>query len=188
MLFGNSSVFDSRLRAMIISHEGDLDFMYCDSMQPPVVTSAAGHAFFSADAATICRFMHTDGIAPASPAEIIDEWLRVRRLSIGPHQRHLASLFLPVTERQKLLDADLNRDTAVLRSEILGFDTLPDAARLGLYDVAYNQGSLRKWPKLLSAVAARNWGLAASECVREGIGEQRNKDTMALFLTCIKET
>jgi len=185
--------FDGRLRALIEAHEGRVSFMYCDTAG--IVTVGVGHAVFTADEASRLRFHHRTGIAPASPAEISDEWARVKSIRLGPCQEGLAALFMPDDNITGLLYEDLARFTQTISQELPHFAALPDDARLACFDIAFNCGSLHGWPKLRAAIAERDWASAARECFRPtlepriaGIADapngQRNKDTRALFLAC----
>ena len=56
--------------------------------------------------------------------------------------------------------------------------------RQALFDMAYNLGvgGLLKFRKLLAACTSGQWEIAATECHRAGIGDERNLETAALFL------
>lgn len=75
-----------------------------------------------------------------------------------------------------------------LRRQLQGWNIsqLPEPIQLGLLDLAFNLGvgGLSKYEKLRQAIQARDWTLAAQESHRVGIGDQRNQETAALFLSC----
>jgi GH24 family phage-related lysozyme (muramidase) len=87
--------------------------------------------------------------------------------------------------RTRMLEADIfnlfeNRLGAFIqRIEdcITVLEGFPDVACLVLVDMAFNlgvDGLMRKFPKFMNAFLAHDWKVAALECKREGIQQDRN--------------
>ena len=169
---------------MLANHEGRKDFLYGDTNRPPIVTTAVGHALFSAEEALRLPLLDSRN-QPASQAQILAEYNRARNIPINPWQRNLASLFLPSAEIDALLEADIAIAHRPLIQELTDFDSLPDPARLALYDIAFECGSLTYFPLLRKAVEARDWAAAAQQCRRGSCSAERNQDTIALFNSLI---
>jgi GH24 family phage-related lysozyme (muramidase) len=87
--------------------------------------------------------------------------------------------------RTRMLEADIfNLFNQRLKSfiqriedSITSLDGVPDLACLVLVDMAFNlgiDGLSRKFPKFMNAFLAHDWKVAALECKREGIQQERN--------------
>jgi hypothetical protein len=77
-----------------------------------------------------------------------------------------------------------------LRSQVPGYDKLPDPAKLGLLDMVYNLGPGRlfsQFPRLLAAVEAGHWDQAAAMSSRRGPAPVRNEWTRQQFLAAAKQ-
>ena len=76
--------------------------------------------------------------------------------------------------------------TAVMKvaAALPKWNTYAEPAQEALFDMAFNLGlgGLKKFPHMLRAVDAGDWATAAAQCHREGISEERNRATAALFL------
>ena len=71
-----------------------------------------------------------------------------------------------------------------LREHIPGYDDLPPSAKIALLDMAHHLSPahlLAQHPRLIRAVAAGAWSLAATASFRHGPGAARNQWTAALF-------
>lgn len=82
-----------------------------------------------------------------------------------------------------LLAEDIQRFLAALRARLPIYDELPAPARRAVFNMAYNLGlsGFGKYVRLRSALLARDWERAASECHRRGISEERNARTAEWF-------
>jgi hypothetical protein len=75
-----------------------------------------------------------------------------------------------------------------LRAGVKNYDALPDPAKLALLDMAYNLGPdklFKEFPRLIQAVAASNWELAAEHSMRRGPSAARNEWTRQQFLSLV---
>lgn len=164
----------TKICANITKHEGRLLQMYLDSKG--YVTCGVGHALFTVyDALSLewLRYDHTR----AENNQIIAAWTAVKS-----KQRQDPQLFLAYEESDYILAVDLNRFTKVLFEGFPEIDTYPEGPQIAMYDIAFNCGSLAKWPKLSAAVKAKDWNTAASESYRPAVSHERNIDTANQFL------
>lgn len=175
---------------MLVGHEADIESMYCDTCQPPVVTVAVGHALFHASDAMSLPFFwkpNIHGIAvPANPQEIEAAFYRTVALKITAAKLRLATLFLKPETRRTLLMTDIMSKQRTLQHEIPDYWSLPRPAQLALLDIAFECGSLADFPKLRAAVAAGDWSAAAKESFRPQAGAERNENTAKRFLGLIE--
>jgi GH24 family phage-related lysozyme (muramidase) len=85
---------------------------------------------------------------------------------------------------ERLVAADVQSFQAQLAGALPNWSSYPDPARQALFDMAFNLGigGLKKFPALLHAANSGDWAAAAARCHRMGIGQARNRATVALFL------
>ena len=131
--------------------------------------------------------MVTAAGSPAAAAEIANAYAAVSSAPLGlpaKDYRSLSELNLPEDAIDQLWSDDISTFTTSLRKNIPNFDTYPDPAQDALFDMAYNLGigGLLRYHNLLAACRAGDWDRAATESVRHGISDERNKATAALFL------
>lgn len=108
-----------------------------------------------------------------------------------PTNQHVAGFFKPLCSA-RLSDLSMRSmfdiRVAALRRELGDWHlaTLPTAAQIALVDMGYNLGAhgLNEYVRLRAAVTAHAWAIAASECHRLKIGDDRNDATRGLFLSC----
>jgi len=163
--------------------EGRVPFMYrCTGGE---VTIGIGHAIqSSADALNLTWAV--DG-RPATGDEIQTAWAAVAAAQIGLVAKAYAPLS-PVRMADSDIDAlvasDVTRFETSLAAALPNWSTYPAPAQAALFDMAFNLGlgGLKKFPHLLAAVDAGQWDVAAAQCHRQGISEDRNRQTAALFL------
>jgi GH24 family phage-related lysozyme (muramidase) len=75
-----------------------------------------------------------------------------------------------------------------LKKSFPGWDALPAECRRVLVDLAWNTGAVgfaKRWPKLVAAIAAGDYRLAASECHTDGESEERGTWRRQRMLSCV---
>ena len=174
----------SNVKAMLLANEGRVSYLYrCTGGK---VTIGVGHACESTSDA--CKLpMVTAAGSPAAATEIANAYAAVSSAPLGlpaKDYRSLSELNLPEDAIDQLWSDDISTFTTSLRKNIPNFDTYPDPAQDALFDMAYNLGigGLLRYHNLLAACRAGDWDRAATESVRPGISDERNKATAALFL------
>lgn len=184
----------------IIAWEGVVPYMYLDTKG--YVTVGAGNLLQRIDpasegdklAAKTHPFQNMDAGRAASATEITEAYNKVKTLAAG----------LPATEyalRPKIALTDVyikqlaqeRYEKEFLASAKRGFpdfESYPRAARRGILDVMYNAGASvpTTWTKLATAVKARNWTVASTECRTKPQNKEdtRNEWRKALFLYAAK--
>jgi GH24 family phage-related lysozyme (muramidase) len=159
--------------------EGSISYMYrCTGGE---VTIGAGHAIF--DAAHAIQIPWTG--VPA-PTLIAADFARVAAAEKGlpaPRYESLTQCRMSAESIDALLFADIEAFEKNLTASLPAWQGYPESVQQALFDMAYNLGvgGLLKFHKLLAACALGNWETAATECRREGIGDGRNRETVALF-------
>lgn len=159
--------------------EGSTAYMYrCTGGE---VTIGVGHAISDAAHAQVLSWTG----APAATMVAAD-FMRVAEASKGfPSDRYegLTQCRLSTGAIDTLLLQDIDAFAAQLTRQLPAWTGYPESAQQALFDMAYNLGvgGLMKFPKMLAACAAGDWETAATECRRNGIGDDRNADTAALF-------
>lgn len=170
--------------------EGCVPWMYRDTAGN--VTVGVGTMLPTPQAAAALPFQVAG--AAAETSAIAAEFHRVAALPAG----HLPAFY----GQSGSPHLTMNGIDDLLRSVLVGFDTdlqqrlphydlLPDRAKLALLDMAYNlgvAGLLHGYPRLIAAVAARNWPAAAADCLRHGISSERNSWTRLEFLAAATVT
>jgi len=163
--------------------EGRVPHMYrCTGGE---VTVGIGHAIQTpADALNLT--WSVDG-RPAARAEIQAGYAAVAAAQIGL----IAKAYAPLSQCRMadpdidaLVAADVTRFVTSLASALPNWNAYPAPAQAALFDMAFNLGlgGLKRFPHLLAAVDAGQWDVAAAQCHRQGISEDRNRQTAALFL------
>jgi GH24 family phage-related lysozyme (muramidase) len=163
--------------------EGCTDFMYrCTGGE---VTVGVGHAIQKpADASA---FSWTVNGAPAALAQVNADYKAIEAAQTGLAARKYQPMTrcrLDNAQIDRLLAADVQKFENLLRAEFPDWDRLPEPAQEALFDMAFNlgiTGLVKKFPKMMAAVRSRNWAVAAAECHRNGIQEERNRETAELF-------
>jgi GH24 family phage-related lysozyme (muramidase) len=180
-------VFKRALLDMLEKHEGCETCLYLDTKD--VVSVGVGHACFSSQEAARLPFLKTINYKPANPDEVVYAWASLKYQSgTVPKLRRHPGLIMERLHIEALLLEDIKRFQTVLANTFPEYDSYPDSVRLALFDMAFNLGSLVKFPRLTEAVKARDWEAAAEQCVRRGIGNERNADTKKLFLSALPDS
>jgi len=162
--------------------EGRVPHMYkCTGGE---VTIGIGHAIATMSDAPALNWT-IDG-RPATDAEIQADYARVQAAEKGL----VAKAYAPLTQCRManadidaLAAADVARFEASLAAELPNWNTYPPTAQAALFDMGFNLGigGLKKFTHLLAAADAGQWDVAAQQCHRKGIGDDRNQQTAALF-------
>ncbi len=159
--------------------EGSTSYMYrCTGGE---VTVGVGHAILNAALAQQLAWM-----GPPPSALIAADYARVaaaEKGSVAAHYEPITQCRLSGDAIDTLLIADIAAFEANLTAGLNAWTGYPEPAQQALFDMAYNLGvgGLLKFRKLLAACAAGQWAVAATECRRAGIGDERNRETAALF-------
>jgi GH24 family phage-related lysozyme (muramidase) len=162
--------------------EGRVPYMYrCTGGE---VTIGIGHAILKPDNAP--ELTWSIGGRPATAGEILADYASVNAAEKGHSAatyEHLTKCRMADADIDALLAADLTRFEASLAAELPNWNTYPEPAQEALFDMAFNLGlaGLKKFPSMLAAVDAGQWDVAAAQCHRKGINEDRNQQTAALF-------
>lgn len=180
-----SSVF-AAFPGFITRFEGRLPFMYLDTKG--LVTTGVGNLLDPMAPALSLPWLHKNDGQPATRAEVVDDWNRVKGAQAlrnlgGGHFAQLTKLYLADDAIDSLVRARLSLNEAVLRSAggFGGWDTYPAAAQLGILDMAWNMGPAFKFPKFRAAAAALDWATCADECKIDGAPPERNACHDRLF-------
>ncbi len=169
--------------AALRKFEGSVPWMYLDTVGK--VTTGVGLMLPSLEAARSLPFLRGDRAATLE--EIGKEYKRVSAMKPGllaKLYQKASGLTLSDETINERLHHTLIGFEGYLRSHIPTYDTLPDAAKLGLLDMIYNLGPGRlfsEYPRLLNAIAAGDWKAAAAASVRRGPAAARNSWTQQQF-------
>jgi GH24 family phage-related lysozyme (muramidase) len=163
--------------------EGRVHHMYlCTGGE---VTIGIGHAILrEADAVTLAW---TVGSRSATAEEITADWGRVAAAEKGKvaiAYQGLTNCRMSDHDIDALIASDVDRFTAQLEQALPNWNRYPEPAQHALFDMAFNVGlgGLKKFPRMLAAVKAGQWEIAAAQCHRQGIDDERNQQTADLFL------
>lgn len=175
------------LAGIVEEEEGREPKMYLDSANPAWVTAGVGHRIVTVGDAMALPFVTTGG--GKAPVEWISQDFSVvhgaTRGMIAERYSGLSRCFLMDEAIDHLLIADLRRFLAELRRNVAEFDVWPEPVQDATADMAFNLGigGFMQYHKLLAAIDAKNYKVAAQECRRNGISQKRNDDTAHLFLS-----
>jgi GH24 family phage-related lysozyme (muramidase) len=194
--WANGYLPDSTLKAIqddLRLFEGSIPFMYLDTVS--TVTIGVGTALFSASDTDSIKMVDANG-ATASTTAKRAAWKVVQDVSSprGTKQNAGANSFKTLTtltilddERDRLLNAKIQEFYLDLVDIYPGFDSMPEPAKISLFDMIYNLGSggiEYKFPHFTKAVRARGWKTAADQSRRPQLSDRRNNATKNRFLEC----
>ena len=168
--------------------EGRISHMYLDTVAK--VTVGVGQMLPDVAAAQKLAFVRRDNRALATPAEIKRDFDAVAAQPKGllaASYRKATLLDLPDPAIDAVLKVMVDGFTAGLGKRFAGWAGYPSPAKRALLDMSFNlglDGLVNKFPSLKKAVETGKWDLAAKECQRNGIGQQRNDWARDLFLQC----
>ena len=146
------------------------------------------------DPSAACALPFLYGAEPASQFQISAEFVRVHALPPG----HLPAFYKtpgsPELSQQTIdakLSSVLTGFETTLRARLPGYNGFPEGVKLALLDMAYNlgpSGLLDGYPHMIHAIETGEWGQAAAQCIRQGIGEERNVWTRRQLLSAVVES
>ena len=119
----------------------------------------------------------------------------LKKLRESYQHNHLASYYkdksnigISPQEHEKHLQKKFKEVYSLIKS-FPNFSTFNDEQIDGLFDMGYNLGSFKKFPKMKAAIERGDWKEAAKESHRRGISEERNCFTANNFYPgyCKKE-
>lgn len=128
---------------------------------------------------------YAPGDVPATEEQISADWVRVAAINSGYLAKRYFSpegLYLMPSEIDMQAEKAIMAVDADLTGELPYYASLPDSVQLALIDLGYSLGVhrlLAEFPKLMAAVKARNWPLAAAESKRPQLSITRNEWTAA---------
>lgn len=172
----------------LMAHEGFVNAIYADSKGNPTV--GIGHLLANIDAALGMRFLKTYhqslGHGDSSNIEVAATSTDVRNgyNQVLNHLGSRAAVHLSNDDAIQACIADVQETEKGLRGLYANYDHFTDNAKTGLVDMGFNLGIPRlrnEFPKFNAAVNRGDWGTAATESHRTGIGDKRNADTAHNF-------
>jgi len=180
-----SQPYISRYLPICKQWEGCVPWFYLDTRGN--VTVWVGFLVESALIAQSLTMYLPGGMTLATAQDKAQAWETVSAMQLGrlpaSYEYSGAPIMLP-SDGDALLMSKLDTLDAGLTEGIPGFENLPDAWKMALTDMAYNlglHGLLGGYPKMLRAVQVGNGPLAAAECHRNGINDERNQWCAACF-------
>ena len=170
--------------------EGGTPWMYLDTVG--IVTTAFGRALFSVQDVDALPWVIGFGGTQrrATYEEISAEYARVKEMPKGFAAGHYrGALYLSDADMESLLIVDVQKRDAALKAASKFYAAAPDAAKVALFDIAYevgHYGLLHRFVQLDVALAAMDWAGCAATCHRAACCEARNEWTKGLFLEAAK--
>jgi GH24 family phage-related lysozyme (muramidase) len=177
--------FASRRRELIKHGEGSISHMYLDTVGK--VTVGVGNMLPDADAAAQLPFYFRDTGTPASETEIREEFDRIEQeepARLASWYKQHTRLDLSDEAIDQLLDGRIDDFEAGLLRDFNDYDAFPEAAKIGLMDMAFNLGNsglVNKFPSFTRAARAMDWETCAAECRRRDVSDARNEEARGLF-------
>ncbi len=146
--------------------EGGIPYLYNDIRG--MTTVAFGNLVNSTGAVVGLPFMHPGGV-PATPAEIAAAWQAVHNdPQAAPrghtYARKLTSIRLTREAMQTLALRRLDMNHASLLKRIPELDDMPACVQMGMHSVVWACGAASPFPRLDSAVNARDFAASAIHC------------------------
>ncbi len=130
-----------------------------------LITIAWGNLCDPLSSALQLPLMHAGGV-PATKAEITAAWLAVkgdpRAAKLGHlYAKGLTTIRLTREGMSDIALAKLETNDAILRGRIDGWEELPACAQMALHSLAWACGAMFNFPKLIAAVGAGDFDVAA---------------------------
>jgi GH24 family phage-related lysozyme (muramidase) len=171
--------------------EGRFPYMYLDTVDR--VTVGVGNMLDDVEAAQELPFEVRATGKAANAVEKATDYNNVKKQNAGmlaQHYKRFTALDLPDQEIDRLLQERLTTFEDQLKKNFAGYETYPEPAQRALIDMIYNLGlgGLLKFTKLKMAVEKHDWKVAATECKRHGISDDRNNWTQKLFEEASKQS
>jgi GH24 family phage-related lysozyme (muramidase) len=159
-----------KLKKRLKRYEGDVEHMYLDSVG--FVTVGIGHMLAGVAEAQKLPFLDQKGNY-ASKTDIKNDYDAVKKQSpnkLAGYYKRFTKLHLSQIEINRQVNQHINTFYKELKRIYPDYDTYPSEARLALMDMIFNMGMTKmknKFPKLNTAVKARDWATAAKESRRK---------------------
>jgi hypothetical protein len=170
--------------------EATIPWMYLDTYGN--VTAAVGKLLSTPEDALKLPFLDNQG-NPSTPEAIRADFFRVKAMPTGRPAKSYYSPTAPTLSLEEittLLEGVIQQNDAILAESFTGYETFPDAAKLGLLDMEYNLGHRGLMygfrTNFCPAVARKDWITAAAHCHRVGPSQTRNDWTRDKFLEAAK--
>jgi len=183
-----SEKFRDKVRGLIKEGEGCIPHMYLDTVEK--VTVGVGNMLKKPSSAAALSF-EIEATGEKASTETIEKEFELISQQESPrpakYYKQFTQLILSDYEINQLLDVRLDKFESKLRQDFPKYDEYPDAARLGLIDMAYNLGSkglIKKFPTFTNAARKADWLTCANECRRKQIQDSRNDTVKSMFLSC----
>jgi GH24 family phage-related lysozyme (muramidase) len=143
--------------------EGGVPWLYADIRN--LLTIAYGNLVDPMSAALALPFVRPDG-SLATTAEITTKWLTVKGDPNAATRGHLyarglTNLRLTPQAMTDLALGKLDDNNRILRTRLPDWDSYPACAQMALHSLAWACGPGFHFPKLVSAVKARDWDAAS---------------------------
>jgi hypothetical protein len=168
--------------AKVPEWEGNVLYLYLDSDNPANPTTGNGYLVPSLEISQTLAWLNGDGSA-ATADQIAEDWARVGAMPgnrLASFYHCAESLVLAQASVDALTRSKVQGFDAQLRAMLPGYDGFPDAAKIGLLDMAMNLGvgrpaqngrpatGLHAYQHFLAAVNATppDWNTAAAQCGR----------------------
>lgn len=145
--------------------EGGIPYLYADIRG--LVTIAYGNLVDPLSSALPLPLMHPGGLA-ATKAEITSAWLAVKGDALAASRGHLYAKRLTTIRLTRegmgaLALGKLDANDAVLRQRLPDWEDYPAAVQMALHSLSWACGARFNFPRLISAVKARDFEAAAAE-------------------------
>jgi GH24 family phage-related lysozyme (muramidase) len=167
-----------------IGFEGSVPYFYLDTKG--FVTVGFGQMIPNPEEAAKLNMLSATGVA--TEAEKRTEWSTIKAQAPGmifTSYKPFTRLTFAEADARTFLVNKLQSCIGELKAAFPNLDSYPPGPQDALLDMMYNMGagefSAAHWPHLFAAVRAKDWAAAAAQCTRQGIGDDRNKATRALF-------
>ncbi|WP_193494730.1 lysozyme family protein [Nitrincola alkalisediminis] len=174
------------LKSKLESYEGRVPHMYKDTKG--FVTIGIGHLITSAQAAERLPLRKLNG-SVATATEKRSEYEAIKALpngnNVASYFRQHATLVLSNAEIDRLIYLHIFNFHQELKRLFPEFDSFPEDAKLGLFDMIFNLGmtKLRSiFINFYTAVQDQDWEKAAAESYRRDVNQSRNNYVRELFL------
>lgn len=180
------------LKKNLIRYEKYIPHMYLDSAGE--LTIGVGHLVRDLAAALELNLVVAKTGAIASKEQITADYEKVKKSWVSNtaagYYKKYTQLIMTRVEANRLTNKHIRSFYNELKKLFPDFDDYPTEARLALLDMIFNLGMTalkRDWPKLNTAVKAKNWSEAAAESNRPMLADSRNSYVRGLFEAVAKD-
>lgn len=164
--------------------EGSVAYMYLDTAGK--VTVGTGHMLSSSSGAAKLKFTLINGGQTATSAQIKAEHALLLQQIVGKpasYYKKFRTMEMSTSDMDVLLKDDLGVSESDLESIFSNYRTFPVSAQEALIDMAFNLGKTKflDFVDLIDSCSKSDWARSATECHRNGVSNQRNKEIKDLF-------